>query len=70
MTPEEALLLWLRRAYERGELTVRLEQHIRAGKISLSEAVAVLDRVLEEYNMIETPPAFVDAHCNLPTLPP
>lgn len=56
MTPEEALLLWLRRASLRGQLAVRLERHIRPGLISLSEAAAILDRVLEESNMIEAPP--------------
>ena len=78
MTPEEALLLWLRRAYERGQLAVRCQAphwNSTSGKISLSEAVAALDRVLEESNMIEASSAFdgrthVDAHCNLPTLPP
>lgn len=53
MTEQEALLAWLRRAYEMGALTERLAVHLTSGRITLSEAVSVLDRVLEESAMIE-----------------
>lgn len=53
MTPEQALLAWLQRAYEMGLLTERLSVHIASGRISLSEAVSVLERVLTEAGQIE-----------------
>lgn len=56
MDDVDALRRWLRQAYEMGQLAVRLEQHLRSGRITLSEAVASLDRVLTEAEILEAFP--------------
>jgi len=57
MDQAEALRKWLQRAYITGELTARLEGPIRRGKITVAEALGVLERVLEEADLVEAGPA-------------
>jgi len=52
----EALRRWLRRAYMLGETTARLESPLRRGKITLAEALGVLERVLDQAELLDAGP--------------
>ena len=55
MDDVEALRRWLLRAFEAGQLSVRLERQIERGRITLSHAIGLLDRVLAGVELLEAP---------------
>lgn len=55
MDKNEALVHWLRQAFKAGQISVRLERAIETQQVTLSEALRILDRVLEEAAMPEAP---------------